>query len=66
MINSVYREDENYFPKAFLEIYNFNCDIEYCNEKKIERNKCIDLCLEKAGKLISSHPKTQGNLFKEI
>ena len=28
MIDSVYREDENYYPKVFLEKYNFNDDIE--------------------------------------
>ena len=28
MIDSVYRKDENYYPKVFLEKYNFNDDIE--------------------------------------
>ena len=28
MIDSVYKENENYYPKVFLEKYNFNKDIE--------------------------------------
>ena len=28
LIDSVYKENENYYPKVFLEKYNFNKDIE--------------------------------------
>ena len=52
MIDSIYKKDGNYYPKVFLEIYNFNDDIEiYADEensddsddsdKKIEMNKIL-------------------------
>ena len=52
MIGSIHKKDGNYYPKVFLEIYNFNDDIEiYADEensgdsddsdKKIEMNKII-------------------------
>ena len=52
MIGSIYKKDGNYYPKVFLEIYNFNDDIEiYADEensgdsddsdKKIEMNKIL-------------------------
>ena len=56
-IDSVYRKDETYYPKVFLENYNFNDYIEiYCDEKysgnsdekiQINKIKCIYLYLEK-------------------
>ena len=33
LIDSVYRKDENYCPKGFLEKYNFNDDIEICSDE---------------------------------
>ena len=57
LIDSVYRKDETYYPKVFLENYNFNDYIEiYCDEKysdnsdekiQINKIKCIYLYLEK-------------------
>ena len=52
MIDSIYKKDGNYYPKAFLEIYNFNDDIEiYSDEEnsgdfddsdeKIQMNKIL-------------------------
>ena len=76
MIGSIHKKDGNYYPKVFLEIYNFNDNIEiYADEensgdsddsdKKIEMKKikCIDLNLEKTSKLISSHPEMWEDLF---
>ena len=31
-IDSVYRKHENYYPKVFLEKYNFNRDVEYSDK----------------------------------
>ena len=57
MIDSIYRKDEDYYPKVFVESYNFNDYVEiYSNEKysvnsdeKIQINeiKCIYFYLEK-------------------
>ena len=57
MIDSIYRKDENYYPKVFWESYNFNdyvkiySDEEYSddsdNKIQISKIKCIDLYLEK-------------------
>ena len=57
LIDSVYRKDETYYPKVFLENYNFNdyieiySDEEYSDnsDEKIQINKikCIYLYLEK-------------------
>ena len=33
LIDSVYRKDEIYYPKLFLEKYNFNWDVECSDEK---------------------------------
>ena len=58
MIDSIYRKDEDYYPKVFVESYNFNDYVEiYSNEEysvnsdeKIQINeiKCIYFYLEKA------------------
>ena len=57
LIDAVYRRDENFYLKVFLENYNFNGYIEfYSNEEysdgsdeniQINKIKCIDLYLEK-------------------
>ena len=57
MIDSIYRKDEDYYPKVFVESYNFNDYVEiYSNEEysvnsdeKIQINeiKCIYFYLEK-------------------
>ena len=57
MIDLIFRKDENYYPKVFLENYDFNdyveiyLDEEYCDDsdEKIQMNKIkyIDLHLEK-------------------
>ena len=62
LIDSVYRKDVNYHPKVFLEKYNFNYNMEYSDAE----NSVINLYLEKASKLISSHPEIWENFLKEI
>ena len=57
LIDSIYAKNENYYPKVFLENYNFNdyieiySDEEYSDDSdekiQINKNKCIDLYLEK-------------------
>ena len=76
MIGSIHKKDGNYYPKVFLEIYNFNDNIEiYADEEnsgdsddsdkktEMKKIKCIDLNLEKTSKLISSHPEMWEDLF---
>ena len=66
MIDSVYRKDENYCPKVFLEKHNFNDDIEYSDEEysdeKIQMNK-IQL---KKIKCIDAYLETRENFFRNI
>ena len=57
--DSVYRKDENYYPKVFLEKYIFNKDIKiYSNnsyyvdsDEEYYDKKCIDLFLESIRKI---------------
>ena len=49
MIDSIYRKDENYYPKVFLEKYNLIEDREInCSnfDKEYYVEKCINLFLE--------------------
>ena len=44
LVDSIYRDDENYYPKVFLEKYYFIDNIEiYCSNSDEE---CINLFLE--------------------
>ena len=49
MIDSIYRKDENYYPKVFLEKCYFIEDIEiYCSnsDEEYSDEECINLFLE--------------------
>ena len=52
MIESVYRKDGSYYPKVFLEKFDFNNEVEYSDGQiQITKIKCIDLYLEKTSKI---------------
>ena len=49
LIDSIYRKDENFYPKVFLEKYYFTEDIEIdCgnSDEEYSDEKCIHLLLE--------------------
>ena len=67
MIDSIYRKDENYYPKVFLGKYYFIEDIEiYCSNSDAEYydEECINLFLKTLKKSeISISPKYK-KIFK--
>ena len=74
MIDSVYRKDENCYPKVSLESYNFNDYVEICSDEEysddsddkiqISKIKCIDLYLEKDKLTNQQSSRNANQLFK--
>ena len=72
MIDSVYKKNEYYCPKVFLEKYNLNNDIEtYSNnsyyvdsDEEDYDEKCIDLFLKKNIVFFRKIRKNKRNFFK--